>query len=45
VNEQQCREIIRTWVKNRVLYPEDYDDPVRRERLKGLRIDASKRPN
>jgi DNA polymerase I-like protein with 3'-5' exonuclease and polymerase domains len=42
--EAQCREIIRTWVKTGMLYAEDYDDPVRRETLKGLRVNAEKRP-
>ncbi len=34
--EGQCREIIRTWVKNGVLVVEEYQDPVRREVAKGL---------
>jgi hypothetical protein len=42
--EPQCREIIRTWVKNGVLYRDDYEDPVKREPCKGLRLDTSKRP-
>jgi hypothetical protein len=42
--EGQCREIIRTWVKNGVLRSEPYDDPVRREEAKGLRLDVTKRP-
>jgi hypothetical protein len=42
--EAQCREIIRTWIKNGVLYHEDYDDPVKRDIRKGLRLDTSKRP-
>jgi hypothetical protein len=41
---QQCREIIRTWVKNGVLYKEEYDDPVKRDRRKGLRVNQGKRP-
>jgi 5S rRNA maturation endonuclease (ribonuclease M5) len=43
--EAQCREIIKTWVKNGVLYHEDYDDPVDRKERKGLRLDPSKRPS
>jgi len=43
--EAQCREIIKTWVKNGVLYHEDYDDPVERKERKGLRLDPSKRPS
>jgi hypothetical protein len=42
--ERQCREMIKTWVRNGVLYSEPYDDPDRRERVQGLRLDISKRP-
>jgi AAA domain len=42
--EHQCREIIKTWIKNGVLYKEDYDDPIKRETRPGLRVDGSKRP-
>jgi AAA domain len=42
--EPQCREIIRTWVKNGVLFKEQYDDPVERKPRSGLRRDTSKRP-
>jgi len=42
--EGQCREIIRTWIKNGVLYEAEYDDPVERKRRKGYRLDTSKRP-
>jgi AAA domain len=42
--EAQCKEIIRTWVKNGVLYQDDYDDPIKRDRRTGLRLNASKRP-
>jgi hypothetical protein len=43
-SEPQCREIIKTWVKNGVLYNEDYDDPVERKPRKGLRLNPAKRP-
>lgn len=43
--EAQCREIIKTWVKNGVLYSEAYDDLVERKPRKGLRVDPSKRPS
>jgi hypothetical protein len=36
--------MIKTWVKNGVLYSEPYDDPVRREPAKGLWLDTSKMP-
>jgi len=43
--ESQCREIIRTWVKNGVLFDDDYDDPVKRKTRKGLRLNHAKRPS
>ena len=43
-NKSQYREIIRTWVKNGVLFDENYDDPVERKPRKGLQLDESKRP-
>ena len=42
--EGQCREIIRTWIQNGVLYYEEYDDPIDRKKRSGLRLDTSKRP-
>jgi hypothetical protein len=44
-SEAQCREIIRVWVKNGVLFDDDYDDPVERKPRKGLRLDTAKRPS
>jgi hypothetical protein len=43
--EAQCREIISTWVKNGVLLIEEYDDPGRREKVKGLRVNDARRPS
>ncbi|WGD51567.1 hypothetical protein QA641_40080 [Bradyrhizobium sp. CB1650] len=43
--EVQCREIVRTWVRNGVLTNEDYNDPVERKARKGLRLDPEKRPS
>jgi hypothetical protein len=43
--EKQAREIINTWLRNGVLYVEEYESPRRRERLKGLRLNAAKRPS
>jgi AAA domain len=43
--EAQCKEIIRTWVRNGVLYEDEYDDPVDRKLRNGLRLDATKRPS
>lgn len=42
--EAQCREIIKTWVRNGVLISETYDDPMTRKPRIGLRVDSSKRP-
>ncbi|MCP3370772.1 AAA family ATPase [Bradyrhizobium cajani] len=42
--EPQCRDIVKTWVKNGVLIREDYADPVTRKPLKGLRVCQGKRP-
>jgi hypothetical protein len=40
----QCREIINTWVKNGVVYKEEYRDPVEHKPPMGLRVDPTKRP-
>jgi hypothetical protein len=42
--EKQCREIVRTWVRNGVLYHEKYDDPIERKPRSGLRVNDAKRP-
>jgi hypothetical protein len=42
--EPQCREIIRTWIKNGVLIEEEYDDPIERKSRKGLSVCDAKRP-
>ena len=43
-SEGQCREIVKTWLKNHVLYQEEYQDPIDRKTRKGLRVNATKRP-
>jgi len=43
--EGQCREIVRTWRRNGVLYEEEYDDPIDRRKRNGLRLDTTKRPS
>ena len=43
--ETQAREIIRIWVKNGLLAPFEYDNPVTRKRVRGLQVDATKRPD
>jgi hypothetical protein len=42
--EGECREIIRTWIRNGVLYDAEYDDPIERKLRKGYRLDTTKRP-
>jgi hypothetical protein len=43
--ETQAREIIKTWVKNKVLVAYEYANPVTRKAVKGLRLDTAKRPS
>ncbi|MGY4601766.1 5S rRNA maturation endonuclease (ribonuclease M5) [Bradyrhizobium sp. USDA 4474] len=44
-SEMQCREIIKTWVRNGVLFNEPYDDPIERKARQGLRLDPEKQPS
>jgi hypothetical protein len=43
--EAQCREIIKTWLRNGVLYQEEYQDNIDRKSRKGIRVDATRRPS
>ena len=43
--ERQARDIIKTWVKNGVLVPDEYQSPTTRKPVTGLRVDAAKRPS
>jgi AAA domain len=43
--EAQAREIIKTWIKNKVLVRHTYDNPVTRKPASGLRLDPQKRPS
>ena len=43
-SEHQAREIVRTWVQNGLLVVEEYDDPIQRRALPGLKVDNTKRP-
>ncbi|KRR22638.1 hypothetical protein CQ14_31000 [Bradyrhizobium lablabi] len=43
--EPQCREIVRTWIRNGVLIAEDYHDPIDRKSKKSLRVNHGKRPS
>jgi hypothetical protein len=42
--EGQARDIINTWVRNKVLFAEEYTNPDTRKPVKGLRVDPTKRP-
>jgi len=42
--ENECRDIIQTWLQTGVLSKEEYADPCRREKCFGLRVDDAKRP-
>jgi len=44
-SEEQCRTIIHAWLDTKLLYPEDYEDPVLRKPRKGLKVDSYKRPS
>jgi AAA domain len=43
--EVQAREIIKIWVKNRVLVRDEYENRATRKPVKGLRVDPVKRPS
>jgi hypothetical protein len=43
-SEVQCRDMVRTWLRNGVLLEEPYHDPVEQKERIGLRVVASKRP-
>jgi hypothetical protein len=42
--EHQAREVIKGWIRNKVLIEEVYEDPVIRKTARGLRLDLTKRP-
>src|SRR5690349_6511079 len=44
-SEKQCREIVKTWVTNEVLYDEKYTNPKTRNDAVGLRVNDAKRPS
>jgi hypothetical protein len=43
--EPQCREIIKTWLDNGVVYSETYQNPITRNDAKGLRVNDVNRPS
>jgi hypothetical protein len=42
--EAQCREIIKTWVKNGVLEAYSYESPTARRTMQGLKVNHDERP-
>jgi hypothetical protein len=44
--ESACKEMIKAWMKKGagVLFREDYDDPIRHDKQKGLFVDHKRRP-
>jgi hypothetical protein len=42
--EEQAKLIIKSWIKNKVLVPEEYQNPITHKAAQGLRVDQSKRP-
>lgn len=42
--EGQCRDVIKAWKKTGLLFAADYDSKAERKTLKGLFVDATKRP-
>ena len=42
--QAQCREIIKAWLKSRLLIVEEYESRKERKQFEGLRVDAAKRP-
>ena len=43
--DQQCKEIIKTWITNKVLTKETYSDPTDWKDRTGLKLDQTKRPS
>jgi AAA domain-containing protein len=44
-SEKQAREVIKTWVRNGVLVPFTYDNPITRKRVRGLKVENQMRPS
>lgn len=43
-DEDTAKKVIATWVKSKLLFHSEYDDPVDRKPRKGLYVDDAKRP-
>ena len=42
-DEDTAKKVIATWVKSKLLFHEEYDDPVDRKKRQGLYVDSDKR--
>jgi hypothetical protein len=42
--ESACKEMIKAWLKAKILFREDYHDPIRRDTQQGLFVDHKRRP-
>lgn len=43
-SEQQAKAMIKSWLKNELLYEDEYKDDAQRKMRKGVRVNNSKRP-
>jgi len=43
--EAQCKRMIRAWIDTGLLYNDEYQDPKRRDAVKGLFVNEAKRPS
>ena len=44
LTEQQCREVVKTWLKSGLLYEQEYYDTKLRKKRHGIFVDNAKRP-
>jgi hypothetical protein len=44
VSPEDCKAMIKEWLKNGTLHEREYDGPEQRKKVKGLFVDNSKRP-
>jgi len=43
--DDQCREVVKTWVKNGLLIRTEYENPTTYKKVIGLSVDSGKRPS
>jgi len=39
-----CRQVIHAWLETKLLYPEEYHNPIQRKKQNGLKVDWAKSP-